>query len=65
VASFTSTDLLGDQAGWNIRHRHLSNTIVGATSINHPRSNVAIAEKGPLPTDLYEEAKRRLDVASW
>jgi len=25
---------------------------------------VAIAEKGPLPADLYEEAKRRLEVAS-
>jgi hypothetical protein len=28
--------------------------------VDHLRSNVAIAEKGPLPADLYEEAKARL-----
>ena len=27
-------------------------------------SNLAIAEKGPLPADLYQEAKRRLDPVS-
>ena len=29
----------------------------------HLRANLAIAEKGPLPSDLYEEAKRRLETA--
>jgi aryl-alcohol dehydrogenase-like predicted oxidoreductase len=27
------------------------------------RSNLAVAEKGPLPADLYEQAKRRLQPA--
>jgi hypothetical protein len=30
--------------------------------MDHLRSNLAIAEKGPLPADLYTEAKRRLDA---
>jgi aryl-alcohol dehydrogenase-like predicted oxidoreductase len=38
----------------------LSTTIVGTSSAAHFRSNLAIAEKGPLPSDLYEEASRRL-----
>ena len=36
--------------------------IVGTSKIGHLESNVAIAEKGPLPSDLYEEAKRRLEA---
>ena len=30
---------------------------------SHLRANLAVAEKGPLPADLYEEAKRRLEIA--
>jgi aryl-alcohol dehydrogenase-like predicted oxidoreductase len=37
-----------------------SSTIVGTSNIAHLGSNLAIAAKGPLPQDLYEEAKRRL-----
>src|SRR5579863_4168326 len=37
-----------------------SSTIVGTSKIEHLGSNLAIAAKGPLPPDLYEEAKRRL-----
>jgi hypothetical protein len=29
----------------------------------HLNENVAIAEKGPLPADVYAEAKKRLDAA--
>ena len=36
--------------------------IVGTCSIDHLRSNVAAARKGPLPTDVVAEAKRRLDA---
>ena len=32
-------------------------------ALDHLRANLAIAEKGPLPADLYAEAKRRLDLA--
>jgi len=48
---------------FTLSHPDLSSTIVGTSSIDHLRSNLAIAEKGPLPTDLYEEAKRRLQPA--
>jgi aryl-alcohol dehydrogenase-like predicted oxidoreductase len=49
---------------FTLSHPALSSTIVGTSDIDHLRSNVAIAEKGPLPADLYREAKRRLEVAS-
>jgi aryl-alcohol dehydrogenase-like predicted oxidoreductase len=45
---------------FTLSHPGLSSTIVGTSSINHLESNVAIASKGPLPPDVYEEAKRRL-----
>ena len=28
--------------------------------LEHLRSNIAVTEKGPLPADVYQEAKRRL-----
>jgi aryl-alcohol dehydrogenase-like predicted oxidoreductase len=40
----------------------LSTTIVGTSSIDHLNGNIAVAEKGPLPADLYEEAKKRLPL---
>jgi aryl-alcohol dehydrogenase-like predicted oxidoreductase len=48
---------------FTLSHPDLSSTIVGTSDPGHLRSNVAIAEKGPLPADLYEEAKRRLQPA--
>ena len=45
---------------FTLSHPGLSSTIVGTSNIEHLRSNVAIAQKGPLPADVYEEAKRRL-----
>jgi aryl-alcohol dehydrogenase-like predicted oxidoreductase len=59
-------DLLGDMSRlefvlrFTLSRPDLSSTIVGTSSMDHLRSNLAVAEKGPLPTDLYEEAKRRL-----
>src|SRR5487761_166141 len=38
----------------------LSTTIVGTANPAHLASNIAVAEKGPLPADLYEEAVKRL-----
>ena len=61
-------DLLGDMSRlefvlrFTLSHPGLSSTIVGTSKIGHLDSNVAIAEKGPLPSDLYEEAKRRLET---
>jgi aryl-alcohol dehydrogenase-like predicted oxidoreductase len=48
---------------FTLSHPALSITIVGTANIDHLRSNVAIAEKGPLPAALYQEAKRRLSEA--
>ena len=45
---------------FTLAHPGLSSTIVGTSSLEHLQSNLAIAEKGPLPAELYEEAKRRL-----
>jgi aryl-alcohol dehydrogenase-like predicted oxidoreductase len=46
---------------FTLSHPDLSTTIVGTANIDHLRANVAVAEKGPLPAELYEEARRRLD----
>ncbi|HLI47340.1 MAG TPA: aldo/keto reductase [Chthonomonas sp.] len=45
-----------------LAHPHIHTTIVGTLNPDHLRENVAVAEKGPLPPDVYEEAKRRLDA---
>jgi aryl-alcohol dehydrogenase-like predicted oxidoreductase len=61
-------DLIG-QAGigkqefilrFTLSHPALSTTIVGTANPAHLASNIAVAEKGPLPADLYEEARKRL-----
>jgi aryl-alcohol dehydrogenase-like predicted oxidoreductase len=45
---------------FTLSHPGLSSTIVGTSRMEHLESNIQIATKGPLPTDVYEEAKRRL-----
>jgi len=45
---------------FTLSHPGLSTTIVGTANPAHLASNIAIAEKGPLPADLYEEARKRL-----
>jgi aryl-alcohol dehydrogenase-like predicted oxidoreductase len=47
---------------FTLSHPDLSSTIVGTSSVSHLESNLAMAAKGPLPDDLYQEAKRRLNV---
>jgi len=49
---------------FTLSHPGLSTTIVGTSDAEHLRSNVAIAEKGPLPADLYAEALKRLAPAA-
>jgi aryl-alcohol dehydrogenase-like predicted oxidoreductase len=62
-------DLLADMTRlefvlrFTLSHPALSTTIVGTSSADHLRSNLAVAEKGPLPPDLYEETKRRLKAS--
>lgn len=45
---------------FTISHPDLHTAIVGTISPGHLRENLRALEKGPLPTDLYAEAKRRL-----
>jgi aryl-alcohol dehydrogenase-like predicted oxidoreductase len=48
---------------FTISHPGLSTTIVGTSSIEHLNANLACAERGPLPAELYTEAKRLLDAS--
>jgi aryl-alcohol dehydrogenase-like predicted oxidoreductase len=45
---------------FTLSHPGLSTAIVGTSSPDHLASNLAMAEKGPLPADVYAEAKERL-----
>jgi aryl-alcohol dehydrogenase-like predicted oxidoreductase len=47
---------------FTLSHPGLSTTIVGTSNPAHLASNIAIAEKGPLPADLYDEARKRLPL---
>ena len=46
---------------FTLSHPDLDTTIVGTANLDHFRSNLAAATKGPLPDDVVMEAKRRLD----
>lgn len=45
---------------FTLSHPDLSTTIVGTANIDHLYANVAEAEKGPLPVEVYEHAKKLL-----
>ena len=45
---------------FTISHPHVSTTIVGTLNPDHLADNVRAARRGPLPDDVYEEAKRRV-----
>ena len=47
---------------FTLSHPGLSTTIVGTSSPAHLAGNIAIAELGPLPADLYEQARKRLPL---
>ncbi|MGH9292829.1 MAG: aldo/keto reductase [Acidimicrobiales bacterium] len=42
---------------FTLSHPGLSTTIIGTANLEHLASNLAIAEKWPLPADVYERAK--------
>jgi len=48
---------------FTLSHPGLSSTIVGTAKMSHLSSNLELARKGPLPADLYDEAKDRLQPA--
>jgi aryl-alcohol dehydrogenase-like predicted oxidoreductase len=45
---------------FTLSHPDMHTTIVGTANPAHLAANVAAAEKGPLPSDVYEAAKARL-----
>jgi aryl-alcohol dehydrogenase-like predicted oxidoreductase len=45
---------------FTLSHPQMHTTIVGTANPEHLAANLRAAEKGPLPPDVYEEAKRRL-----
>ena len=47
---------------YTLAHSHSDTNIVGTTRIGHLNENLDGIKKGPLPTDIYAEAKRRLDA---
>lgn len=49
---------------FTLSHPEMDTTIVGTLIPEHLQENVRIAEQGPLPADVYAEAKRRLSAAA-
>jgi aryl-alcohol dehydrogenase-like predicted oxidoreductase len=47
---------------FTLSHPGLSTTIVGTANPAHLAGNIAIAEQGPLPADLYDQAKKLLPL---
>jgi aryl-alcohol dehydrogenase-like predicted oxidoreductase len=45
---------------FTLSHPDMDTTIVGTSNPEHLAANLTAAAKGPLPADVYEEAKRRL-----
>jgi aryl-alcohol dehydrogenase-like predicted oxidoreductase len=45
---------------FTLSHPDMHTTIVGTANLDHLAANVAAAGKGPLPADVYDEARRRL-----
>ncbi|MFD1539834.1 aldo/keto reductase [Nonomuraea guangzhouensis] len=43
-----------------LSHQDLHSVIVGSTDAAHVRANAAAAQKGPLPTDVYDALRDRL-----
>jgi len=46
---------------YTLSHPHCHTTIVGTCNFEHLQENLAAAEKGPLPADLYDEITRRVN----
>ena len=48
---------------YTLTHPHADTNIVGTSNLDHLRENVRGILQGPLPADVYSEAKRRMDQA--
>jgi aryl-alcohol dehydrogenase-like predicted oxidoreductase len=49
---------------YTLSHPHVHTVIVGTLNPAHLADDVRAAEAGPLPADVYAEAKRRLEAAA-
>jgi aryl-alcohol dehydrogenase-like predicted oxidoreductase len=49
---------------FTISHPDMTTTIVGTASPAHLKDNVAAAARGPLPKELYDEARKRFRVTA-
>lgn len=47
---------------FTITHPHMHTTIVGTKCLDHLAENLKATEKGPLPAELYEQARQRLEA---
>ncbi len=45
---------------FTLSHPDMTTTIVGTSSLDHLAQNVAVARKGPLPSDVFERARQTL-----
>ena len=48
---------------FTLNHPDIHTNIVGTTNSTHLKQNIEAVKRGPLPADLYEEAKQRLASA--
>jgi aryl-alcohol dehydrogenase-like predicted oxidoreductase len=48
---------------YTLSHPDMDTTIVGTSDVGHLESNLEAARKGPLPADVYAEARRRIAEA--
>jgi aryl-alcohol dehydrogenase-like predicted oxidoreductase len=46
---------------FTLAHPHVNTIIVGTLYPEHLQENLAAVERGPLPANVYEEAKQRMD----
>ena len=50
--------------GFTLSHAGLSSAFVGTADAKHLGQNIAFAQKGPLPANLYERARQRFSGRS-
>ena len=48
---------------YTMTHPSMTTNIVGTINPDHLKENLAAVQKGELPQNVYEEAKRRLTAA--